>query len=822
MRHEIKRLRQSVGRPAWLALVVLVGALVLWALAVSPVLALPADQFAGSFGSKGTAGGQFKEPVGVAVNDSTEPGAVAAGDIYVVDRGDNRVERFSSTGSYLGKFNGSGSFEVEGKAESGSAAPTGQLSSPAQIAVDDSGKTVLEDPSVGDVYVADAGHGVIDKFSSTGAYLRQITAASVGTPFAENELLGLAVDSTGDLWIYERAFNGRVYKVTDDGSLVREFTTSRGNGVSIGEQPLTGIVVDSNEDVYVNCCSREVLKLNSTGEELADFSIGDTAVLALDTSTNALYVDKVSSIEQYGPFGEPYASPLQTFGAEGPESLAESSGIAVNAASGAIYASEREADKVEIFKPASVSIEAASEVEKRPGGTAVATLNGSVNPENVALTACRFEYGTSAAYGQTAECSELPGSGGVAVAVQAAVSGLQQNATYDYRLVAENGEGQLSVSQNETFQTPPAVDGVQTGAASNVGQAGATLNGSLLPGGAVVTACEFEYGIESPSEHSVACAQLPGAGVKPVEVDAGIEGLQSNAFYHYRLSVTNEYGTSTASDQLFRTTLTRATVTDRAAFAADVSQFAATLRGTINPGNATTSYHFVYGPTSAYGSSIPVPEGFTPSNDEDDAVSEQLAGLQAGTTYHFALIATNGAGTVTGPDETFTTAAVPAPLVSTGGASGVTRGEALLSGTIDPQGWATTYHFDYGTTTAYGSSWPTVDVSLGAFTGDQNVAVALQNLAPGTTYHYRLVASNPGGAGYGPDETFTTGEYPTSAIQEAPVLNMPGFVFPPANEGSKVVKTVKHKQAARRGKRKRKTPRKRARKAARNVKVANR
>src|SRR6185312_14050883 len=63
----------------------------------------------GSFGSEGSGNGQLEEPHGVAVNDSTEPLVQpAAGDVYVVDSGNNRVEQFSSAGAYVGQFNGSG------------------------------------------------------------------------------------------------------------------------------------------------------------------------------------------------------------------------------------------------------------------------------------------------------------------------------------------------------------------------------------------------------------------------------------------------------------------------------------------------------------------------------------------------------------------------------------------------------------------------------------------------------------------------------------------------------------------------------------------
>src|SRR5258708_30000117 len=146
--------------------------------------------------------GRFKEATGVAVNDSSEPLVQpAAGDVYVIDRGNNRVERFGSTGEYKGQFDGSGEFEVEGKKEKGAAAPTGQFAQPGGIAVDNSGKTALEDPSVGDVYVADVGHGVIDRFSATGEYLGQLEETTGGSSFGE--LYGVAVDPAGDLWVYE-------------------------------------------------------------------------------------------------------------------------------------------------------------------------------------------------------------------------------------------------------------------------------------------------------------------------------------------------------------------------------------------------------------------------------------------------------------------------------------------------------------------------------------------------------------------------------------------------------------------------------------------
>src|SRR3954451_11744969 len=93
-------------------------------------------------------------------------------------------------------------------------------------------------------------------------------------------------------------------------------------------------------------------------------------------------------------------------------------------------------------------------------------------------------------------------------------------------------------------------------------------------------------------------------------------------------------------------------------------------------------------------------------------------------------------------------AAVAAPTASTGPANSVTRTSANVTGTVDPNGTATTYHFEYGTSTAYGLR--TTEADAGA--GDDPVAVqaALSNLTAQTTYHYRIV---PPGAQAGGDRT---------------------------------------------------------------------
>lgn len=71
-----------------------------------------------------------------------------------------------------------------------------------------------------------------------------------------------------------------------------------------------------------------------------------------------------------------------------------------------------------------------------------ATISGSVNPEDVALSSCRFEYGSTSSYGQTTPCAGTPGPGSAPVEVSAALTGLAPASTYYYRLQAASPTGE--------------------------------------------------------------------------------------------------------------------------------------------------------------------------------------------------------------------------------------------------------------------------------------------------------------------------------------------------------------------------------------------
>jgi hypothetical protein len=104
-----------------------------------------------------------------------------------------------------------------------------------------------------------------------------------------------------------------------------------------------------------------------------------------------------------------------------------------------------------------------------------------------------------------------------------------------------------------------------------------------------------------------------------------------------------------------------------------------------------------------------------------------------------------------------------APTATTQTPSSVQGYKATANGTVNPNQVETSYHFEYGLTTSYGKSIPFPDGSGGHGGSPVSVNVPLSNLQPGTTYHYRLVATNAAGTSYGGDVQFTTPIKPTPA-----------------------------------------------------------
>jgi hypothetical protein len=516
-------------------------------LGISTTRAWASDEYvpAGTFSSEGSGNGQLIEPAGVAVNDSTEivPGA---GDVYVADKGNSRVERFSAAGAYLGSFDGSGTFEAEGKVVKGTPAPTGRLGGPALIAVDDSGKPVLEDPSVGDVYVVDAEHKAIDKFGPSGEYLSQLTEAE-GVRLQTID--GIAVDSDGNILVLEEARHA-VYEFSDTGSFL-------GRPFYVNESNPRGLATDSAGAVYmVGQFGRLTgfVKQKPSGEEVKIAEGGGVSAFAVDRSTNGVLVDRESFIERYGPYGEPPLSPVQRFPAESEAGLQGSHGIAVNSSTHTAYASQAGAGDVAVFDYLllpTVRTERASQVSET-----TESASGTITPEGEAITECAFEFGTETPYAQSVPCSQTAAEinaaskGGTApVAVSAEISGLQARTTYDFRLRAADGHG-AARGGSEVFYTfgRPAVEHEIV---QGIGANEASVSAEVGPGGEP-TSYYVQYGTNSVEEHSTPAVSA-GSARAPVAVTVELSGLEPGVSYHARLLASNGSGITLGEEVSFTT-----------------------------------------------------------------------------------------------------------------------------------------------------------------------------------------------------------------------------------------------------------------------------
>jgi hypothetical protein len=533
------------------------------ALGAAPALAVREHFFIGDWGSEGSGPGQFFRPAAVAVNSAglslSNP---AAGDVYVIDIINGRVEYFNATGGYLGQFNGSGTLPGEGRA-----APTGQLSFPgigeeaAGIAVDSSGDSL--DPSAGDVYVVDGEHDVVDKFSATGEYIGQLTGTPSG---AFGEVRGVAVGPEGGVWVYG-AHEEVVDKFND--ALQNAYLTQISPlGGGFGGEANAAFAVDSLGDMYIAESSGDIKKLAPNGAASIYQQHVDPCAcaqgVALEESTGYLYVDQGHSIAEYRPLSEglePSGVPLEVFGAaqfiEGSSAGGFGRGVGVNSASngpgaGVVYAPETVGEVVNAYALVEVSTGAPSGLT----GTS-ATLQGSVSTYGRPATLCRFEYGTSAGLlAHTAACSKAtPFTEPAATPVGASVGGLSPGTTYYYRLDVVDGGTQTVHGEVRSFTTPLPVQ-IESEFATDVAQTSATIAAQLNPGGAE-THYHFEYGPQRgvyTTSVPVPAAVLAATGLKGAVASVHLQGLEPDTTYHYRVVAGNILpGSVVGEDHVFRT-----------------------------------------------------------------------------------------------------------------------------------------------------------------------------------------------------------------------------------------------------------------------------
>ena len=232
-----------------------------------------------------------------------------------------------------------------------------------------------------------------------------------------------------------------------------------------------------------------------------------------------------------------------------------------------------------------------------------------------------------------------------------------------------------------------------------------------------------------------------GAGHEELPAEV-LTGLTANTEYTVCLRVETAGGTTVGPAVHFTTALPPETPETKAA--KPVAATTATLHGILNPtkpGNAG-SYQFFYRPsaTECRGENEKATPAVPASGAVGEAVQAPVSELLPDSRYTFCLLARNEAGEeALGAPEMFSTLPLP-PALEGESFSDLYTTEATVGALIDPEGQQTIYHVEYGTSEAYGSSTP--ETSAGAGFAPTRVQVRLGELQPGTTYHYRFVATN--------------------------------------------------------------------------------
>ncbi len=732
--------------------------------------------------------------VSVAVN--------SAGDFYVTSRAEspNTVDEFSPTGEPLGSF----------------ALPAG-VTAAVGIAVDNSGG-----PSNGDIWVGDEATHVIDKFSPAGHLEKTITNA--GNPYS------LAVDAHGN--VYDGNHGENVLKFSESGASDGVFDSHASQSV--------GFDSSTDEIIVVNEGGAQIQPYTETGTALTPFSASGSSGFnpGVAAAHHFVYVADFGNndVEMYGAGEAPKEAPttgaaevhgttVKLHGTLNPGGTAEELEYQFDYNTGGACAGGESApvlgDYVGNAKEKAVqaevknlapgteytyclvsmnpfgSLTGSSLTFKTEAGAPVIT-NESAAPEAIsakvsaminpggAATTCVVEYGETSVSEHTEACPALPEPAALTPQpVTVELKPLNAVTKYHYRFTATNSVEKVE-GTTEEFETKALVE-VKTGAAAGETSDTATLNGEVKTG-SEGGSYQFEYGTGSDTEHMTPIKLVVGETIGFMPVSEAITGLTPSTTYHFRILGFPPGGTPVIEGVELEFTTKPALPVVINKPVSNITRTTASLLGEINPGNSPTTYYIEYGETEAYGASgSPTKEADMPASASSQPIEpQQLEELNAGTEYHYRIVAHNEAGTTYGPDSTFTTSPRQPPIVESESSAQVAQTTATINGTVNPDGLQTSYVLEVGTLVEGKVLYTPTFGEVGSGTESVALAFGLTNLLPGTTYYYRIVAINADGLVPGAELTFTTPSFANPIVEPPHPLIIP---VPPEEKEIKKVET---------------------------------
>ena len=363
-----------------------------------------------------------------------------------------------------------------------------------------------------------------------------------------------------------------------------------------------------------------------------------------------------------------------------------------------------------------------------------------------------FEWGTHRIYGNSTPVEDAGSPTGPQNLPPASLTNLELETVYHYRVVATNTSG-TTAGPDRSFKTTPAVGGIQLNA-TDVESHTATLTGQYV-GDGQETSYYYEWGTNTAYLSGKSQTFNTGGPTGTTQLESlPISNLLGGTTYHFHIVATNATGTTKSPDTTFFTpTNVRGLVTLPAT---EITQDSIALNAEFNGNGQDTHYYFEYGPTTAYGNKAPVPPG-TDAGSPTGAthISTVIDEFNAYSTYHFRVVASNDEGSTNGNDLTFQTQPARVPGIQGTRASNLAPTAATLEAAINPEHWSTIYVFEYGLTTAYGQQTE-ISNPIGEDHTFHPVSNVIDGLAPGSLYHFRVVATNFTGTTHGPDQTFAT------------------------------------------------------------------
>ena len=462
-------------------------------------------------GNFGSGAGQLNQPLGVAVDSSS-------GDVYVVDNGRHRVQKFTSNGEFVLMFGGHVNKKTNGdvctKVEATQCQEGTEGVAAGEFAEWPFGYSFIAVGPGGSVYVGDLAR--VQVFDSSGNRKESISLAGLSLT---GTVTALAVDASGDVFV--KIGGNPASEVAG----VREFGPPPGRfenpmPFDLGSESVEDLTVDGSGNVFVGDSAGgfHVLKYSAAGEQLDSF--GSNTVLGQRGSRGMTFSEALP--------GEPK-----------------------------LYASDSEVEDSSVVvlpvPPLGPSIDGESAT---PGPKVSVTLAALINPQTEQhTTSLIFQYVTEAEFkkqvgGKTCEWACATSTPPFTLlhlefndqSVSAEVTGLLTSTVYRYRVLASNecepGKTCTATGTGQSFETLSfaQLDAVYS---TDVGATSATFDAQINPLG-TSTEYRLEYG--ASTSYGTMVGGNVGEGVSDVLAAVHRQGLQPGTTYHYRFSVHNALG----------------------------------------------------------------------------------------------------------------------------------------------------------------------------------------------------------------------------------------------------------------------------------------